>query len=69
MCKAGISPAPVTKMGQNGHVTTEILLKICTAPDGQIEEILTGLLIQWMLKTSCTLGGSQKFLTPTVKQG
>ena len=30
--KAGISPASVTKMGRNGHVTTEILLKICTAP-------------------------------------
>ena len=29
--KAGISPASVTKMGRNGHVTTEILLKICTA--------------------------------------
>ena len=28
--KAGISPASVTKMGRNGHVTTEILLKICT---------------------------------------
>ena len=27
--KAGISPASVTKMGRNGHVTTEILLKIC----------------------------------------
>lgn len=26
--KAGISPASVTKMGRNGHVTTEILLKI-----------------------------------------
>ena len=25
--KAGISPASVTKMGRNGHVTTEILLK------------------------------------------
>ena len=24
--KAGISPASVTKMGRNGHVTTEILL-------------------------------------------
>ena len=31
--KAGISPASVTKMGRNGHVTTEILLKICTALD------------------------------------
>ena len=27
--KAGISPASVTKMGRNGHVTTEILVKIC----------------------------------------
>ena len=35
--KAGISPASVTKMGKNGHVTTEILLKICTALDCQIE--------------------------------
>ena len=25
--KAGISPASVTKMGRNGHVTTEILVK------------------------------------------
>ena len=41
--KAGISPASVTKMGRNGHVTTEILLKICTACtalDCQIEDIL-----------------------------
>ena len=26
--KAGISPASVTKMGRNGHVTTEILLNL-----------------------------------------
>ena len=38
--KAGISPASVTKMGRNGHVTTEILLKICTALDCQIEDII-----------------------------
>ena len=30
--RAGISPASVTKMGRNGHVTTEILVKICAAP-------------------------------------
>ena len=36
--KAGISPASVTKMGRNGHVTTEILLKICTARDCRVEE-------------------------------
>ena len=35
--KAGISPASVTKMGRNGHVTTEILLKICTALDCRVE--------------------------------
>ena len=38
--KAGISSAFVTKMGKNGHVTTEILLKICTALDCQIEDIM-----------------------------
>ena len=38
--KAGISPASVTKMGRNGHVTTESLLKICTALDCQIEDII-----------------------------
>lgn len=38
--KAGISSASVTKMGKNGHVTTEILLKICTALDCQIEDII-----------------------------
>ena len=35
-----ISPASVTKMGRNGHVTTEILLKICTALDCQIDDIM-----------------------------
>lgn len=38
--KAGISSASVTKMGKNGHVTTEILLKICTALDCRIEDIM-----------------------------
>ncbi len=37
---AGISPATVTKMGKNGHVTTEILLKICTALECQVEDIM-----------------------------
>lgn len=38
--KAGISPASVTKMGRNGHVTTEILQKICIALDCQIGDIM-----------------------------
>ena len=38
--KAGIRSASVTKMGKTGHVTTEILLKICTALDCQIEDIM-----------------------------
>ena len=29
--KAGVSFAPVAKMGENGHVITGILLKACTA--------------------------------------
>ena len=37
---AGISSASVTKMGRNGHVTTEILVKICTALDCKIEDIM-----------------------------
>lgn len=38
--RAGISPASVTKMGRNGHVTTEILLKICVALNCQVEDIM-----------------------------
>lgn len=38
--KAGISSASITKMGKNGHVTTEILLKICTALNCRIEDIM-----------------------------
>ena len=38
--QAGIGPALITKMGRNGHVTTEILQKICTALDCRIEDIM-----------------------------
>lgn len=38
--RAGISSASVSKMGRNGHVTTEILLKICTALNCGIEDII-----------------------------
>ena len=38
--KAGISSASVTKLGKNGHVTTEVLVKICTALDCNIEDIM-----------------------------
>ena len=37
---AGISPATITKMGKNGHVTTEVLVKICTALECQVEDIM-----------------------------
>lgn len=37
--KAGISPASVNKMGLDGLVTTEILLKICTAPNCGVDDI------------------------------
>ena len=38
--KAGISSSSITKMGKNGHVTTEVLLKICMALDCRIEDIM-----------------------------
>lgn len=37
---AGISPATITKMGKNGHVTTEVLIKICIALDCKLDDIL-----------------------------
>lgn len=37
---AGVSPATITKMGKNGHVTTEVLLKICTALNCTVSDIL-----------------------------
>ncbi len=38
--QAGISSATITKMGKGGHVTTEVLLKICTALDCNVEDIM-----------------------------
>ena len=38
--KAGISSASVTKMGKNGHVTTEVLVKICSALGCKVEDII-----------------------------
>ena len=37
---AGISTATITKMGKGGHVTTEVLMKICTALNCKIEDIM-----------------------------
>ena len=37
---AGVSPATITKMGKNGHVTTEVLAKICAALDCKVEDIM-----------------------------
>ena len=37
---ARIRAATITKMGKGGHVTTEVLLKICTALDCTIDEIM-----------------------------
>jgi DNA-binding Xre family transcriptional regulator len=37
---AGISPASVTKMGKGGHVTTEVLAKICTALECSLDDIM-----------------------------
>ena len=37
---AGVSLATITQMGNNDHVTTEVLLKICTALDCGIDDIM-----------------------------
>ena len=37
---AGVSPATITKMGKGGHVTTEVLVKICSALDCNVEDIM-----------------------------
>ena len=37
---AGISPATITKMGKGGHVTTEVLLKVCTALNCTMDDIV-----------------------------
>ena len=37
---AGISPATITKMGKGGHVTTEVLVKICTVLDCTMDDIM-----------------------------
>ena len=37
---AGVSPASITKMGRGGHVTTEILQRICVALDCQVGDIM-----------------------------
>lgn len=41
--KAGISPSSLTKMGKGGHVTTEVLAKICVALDCTVDDIMENL--------------------------
>ena len=36
----GVSPASITKMGKGGHVTTEILQRVCIALDCQVGDIM-----------------------------
>ena len=38
--KTGISSATITKMARGGHITTDILLRICIALDCRIEDIM-----------------------------
>ena len=37
---SGVCPATITKMGKNGHVTTEVLLKICIALECGLDDIM-----------------------------
>ena len=38
--KAGISSSSVTKMGKGGHVTTDVLAKICMALECTMDDII-----------------------------
>ena len=38
--KAGISASSLTKMGKNGHITTEVLAKICGALECTVDDIM-----------------------------
>ena len=38
--KAGISPSSLTKMGKYGHVTTEVLARICTVLECGVDDIM-----------------------------
>ena len=37
---SGVSGASIAKLGRNGNVTTEVLLKICTALNCEIGDIM-----------------------------
>ena len=37
---AGVSPATITKMGKGGHVTTEVLQKICAVLNCDVGNII-----------------------------
>lgn len=37
---SGVSAASIAKLGRNGNVTTEVLLKICLALDCDISDIM-----------------------------
>ena len=38
--KARISSSSLTKMGKNKHITTEVLVKICTALNCTVDDIM-----------------------------
>ena len=38
--QTGISSATITKMAKGGHITTDILLRICIALNCRIEDIM-----------------------------
>ena len=37
---AHISPATLTKMGKGGHITTEVIIKICETLNCKVEDIM-----------------------------
>ena len=57
--QAGISSASITKMGKGGHVTTEVLVKICTAMNCTMEDIM----IFGIVETRVSMDIGKKFRT------
>lgn len=49
---SGVSAASIAKLGRNGNVTTEVLLKVCKALDCDISDIMEIVKESWKWQPS-----------------